>query len=49
MQPEDRDIALLWDILEAAKDIHDFVKKTNLTEKIPALIEILNPLIPKIK
>lgn len=115
MQREDRDIALLWDILEAAKDIHDFVKKTNLkdfssdkktrfaverqllvigeaakrvsdsykqkqpgipwksivglrnilaheygevlveriwliaTEKIPALIEILNPLIPKIK
>ncbi len=30
MQPEDRDIAFLWDILEAAKDIHDFVKNTNL-------------------
>jgi len=115
MQPEDRDTAFLWDILEAAKDIHDFVKKTTFkdfssdkktryaverqllvigeaakgvsdsykqkcpeipwksmvglrnilaheygevlveriwlitTEKIPELIEVLNPLIPKIK
>lgn len=32
MQPEDRDIAFLWDILEAAKDIHDFVRKTTLKE-----------------
>ncbi len=32
MQPEDRDIAFLWDILEAAKDIHDFVRKTILKE-----------------
>ena len=31
MQPEDRDIAFLWDILEAAKDIHDFVRKTTLS------------------
>jgi uncharacterized protein with HEPN domain len=28
MQPEDRDIAFLWDIFEAAKDIHDFVRGT---------------------
>lgn len=34
MQPEDRDIAFLWDILEAAKDIHDFVRKTTLIDKI---------------
>lgn len=27
MQPEDRDVAFLWDILEAAKDIRDFVRK----------------------
>ena len=29
MQPDDRDIAFLWDILEAAKDIYNFVKNTN--------------------
>lgn len=32
MQPEDRDTAFLWDILEAAKDIHDFVRKMTLKE-----------------
>ena len=32
MQPEDRDIAFLWDILEAAKDIHDFVRKMTLKD-----------------
>jgi uncharacterized protein with HEPN domain len=26
MRPEDRDAALLWDMLEAAKDIRDFVE-----------------------
>jgi hypothetical protein len=26
MQPEDRDTAFLWDILEAAKDIHDLIE-----------------------
>jgi len=30
MQPDDRDIAFLWDILEAANDVHDFVKNINL-------------------
>ena len=32
MQPEDRDIAFLRDILEAAKDIHDFVRKMTLKD-----------------
>jgi len=32
MQPEDRDIAFLWDIFEAAKDIHDFVRETTFKE-----------------
>jgi uncharacterized protein with HEPN domain len=32
MQPEDRDIAFLWDILEAAKDIHDFVRKMTIKD-----------------
>ena len=32
MQPEDRDIAFLWDIFEAAKDIHDFVRKMTLKD-----------------
>lgn len=32
MQPEDRDAAFLWDILEAAKDIHDFVRKMNFKD-----------------
>ncbi len=27
MQPEDRDIALLWDIREAARDIEEFIKE----------------------
>ena len=26
MQPEDRNIALLWDIREAARDIAEFIK-----------------------
>jgi uncharacterized protein with HEPN domain len=26
MRPEDRDAALLWDMIEAAKDIRDFVE-----------------------
>jgi len=26
MQPEDRDIALLWDMREAAQDIKEFIK-----------------------
>ncbi len=34
MQPEDRDIAFLWDIFEAAKDIHDFVRETTFKEFI---------------
>jgi uncharacterized protein with HEPN domain len=32
MQPEDRDIAFLWDIFEAAKDIHEFVRETTFQE-----------------
>jgi len=32
MQPEDRDIAFLWDIFEAAKDVHDFVRETTFKE-----------------
>jgi uncharacterized protein with HEPN domain len=32
MQSEDRDISFLWDILEAAKDIRDFVRETTLKE-----------------
>jgi len=32
MRPDDRDIALLWDILEAAKDIHEFIENSNLEE-----------------
>jgi len=32
MQPEDRDIAFLWDIFEAAKDIHDFVRGITFKE-----------------
>ena len=32
MQPEDRDIAFLWDIFEAAKDIHDFVRRITFKE-----------------
>jgi uncharacterized protein with HEPN domain len=32
MQPEDRGIAFLWDIYEAAKDIHDFVSGTTFQE-----------------
>ena len=32
MQPEDRDIAFLWDIFEAAKDIRDFVRRTTFKE-----------------
>jgi len=30
MQPEERDLSFLWDILEAAKDIHDFIRETTL-------------------
>ena len=29
MQPEDRDIALLWDIREAARDIEEFIKEAS--------------------
>jgi len=32
MQPEDRDIAFLWDIFEAAKDIYDFIRETTFKE-----------------
>lgn len=32
MQPEDRDTAFLWDIFEAAKDVHDFVRETTFKE-----------------
>ena len=32
MQPEERDGAFLWDIYEAAKDIHYFVSKITLRE-----------------
>lgn len=28
MRPEDRDIALLWDIREAAREIAEFIKET---------------------
>jgi len=29
MRPEDRDIALLWDIREAARDIEEFIKEAS--------------------
>jgi len=32
MQPEERDGAFLWDIYEAAKDIHDFVSRITVKE-----------------
>jgi len=57
MRPEDRDAAYIWDILEAAREVREFVagmrfhdyqqdRMAQAAERIPELVRQLEPLLP---
>jgi uncharacterized protein with HEPN domain len=51
MQPENRDLAYLWDMREAARDVVEFVHGVSYAnfctdKRVRYLLEIINQLVP---